>query len=84
MENSEAPISPIVLQEGLTSNSHVEVGLTKREYFAGLAMQGILAGMQGILAVRQNSLDSEMKWVSECATKIADELLKQLECLTKN
>lgn len=40
-------------------------GLTKREYFAGLAMQGMLSAGKG-----GNSED----WV-----RLADELLKQLE-----
>ena len=36
MKNSEQPINPIVMENTLP-------GLTKREYFAGLAMQGMLA-----------------------------------------
>ena len=41
--------------------------LTKREYFAGLAMQGMLAG--------GNYSETETPY---CAVKLADELLKQL------
>ena len=47
-------------------------GLTKREYFAAMAMQGIIANTQ---------IDSLIIGQSECklAVTIADELLKQLE-----
>lgn len=51
---------------------YIQDGLTKREYFAGLAMQGICAGYQG---------NKTMSW-SQVAYKsvvLADELLKQLE-----
>jgi hypothetical protein len=43
-------------------------GLTKREYFAGLAMQGIIA----------SGNYSELE-VASCAVNLADELLNQLE-----
>lgn len=43
-------------------------GLTKREYFAGLAMQGMLAGGNY----------SELE-VASCAVNLADDLLIQLE-----
>lgn len=41
MENSKQPIHPI---EGSHQGIHplAVIGLTKREYFAGLAMQGLL------------------------------------------
>jgi len=42
--------------------------LTKREYFAGLAMQGIIA----------SGNYSELE-VASCAVNLADELLNQLE-----
>jgi hypothetical protein len=41
--NANESAFPIFLQEGLSSNSHVEVGLTKREYFAAMIMQGYCA-----------------------------------------
>ena len=46
-------------------------GLTKREYFAGLAMQGIIAGRAGY-----GYKESD---VAESAIIVADELLKQLD-----
>lgn len=50
-------------------------GLTKREYLAGLAMQGMLANNAMIDGHSQH----EMTWIAEHAIKQADELLKQLE-----
>ena len=47
-------------------------GLTKREYFAGLAMQGLLSGH----AIEKYS--SGVNTVAKFAIEYADELLKQL------
>jgi hypothetical protein len=44
-------------------------GLTKREYFAAMAMQGILA----------SSADRGYVWVADYSIRFADELLRQLE-----
>lgn len=54
-------------------------GLTKREYFAGLAMQGELAGQYG-----SNGTCDSNNWNSETslagrAVRIADALLEELE-----
>jgi len=46
----------------------IQKGLTKREYFAGLALQGLLAGVRAT----QPALD-------EIAVKYADSLLKELD-----
>ena len=51
-------------------------GLSKREYFAGLAMQGLLAlPDKGTFA----SFDGAVERICEVSVKFADELLKQLE-----
>ncbi len=50
-------------------------GLNKREYFAGLAMQGFCAN--------ENKLNNTPKFIAELSIKLADEILKQLE-ETKN
>jgi len=47
----------------------VSTGVTKREYFAGLALQGLLAGDYGC----------DPKGLAADAVLHADELLKQLE-----
>jgi hypothetical protein len=48
-------------------------GLTKREYFAGLAMQGLMANPRE--EVMTQKPDEIAKW----SISFADELLKQLE-----
>ena len=67
MKNGEQPINPVHED----CKVYLGNGLTKREYFAGLAMQGLLA----------NSYFSEEDEEEIAALSIAqaDELLKQLE-----
>lgn len=60
-ENGKQPINAITEHNGLT----------KREYFAGLAMQGMFS-QHGFLLKDINEL-------TEIAVRVADELLKQLE-----
>lgn len=48
-------------------------GMTKREYFAAMAMQGIMANPQGQIG----GLSSDA--IAICATKYADALLAALE-----
>jgi hypothetical protein len=49
-------------------SSYYRNGLTKREYFAALAMQGILAG----------KIQSDSTMVAEFAIECADELIESL------
>jgi hypothetical protein len=74
--NANESAFPIFLQEGLSSNSHVEVGLTKREYFAAMIMQGYCANEA---VVRFGVTPAEK---AEAVIIQADELLKQLETKT--
>lgn len=78
MKNRDKPITPIYYpgNNGLMTDGDAWLeqanafsGLTKREYFAAMAMQGFLAG--------QHSSNSEV--IIETSVKIADELLQQLE-----
>ncbi len=39
MTNPDESASPIFLQNGLTHDCHVDIGLTKREYFAAIQPQ---------------------------------------------
>ena len=75
MKNAEQPIN--ALPSDVDSSKIECIGLTKREYFAGLAMQGLLAN---------NSLDAELTiskkmahTIAKDAISVADELLKQLD-----
>lgn len=50
---------------------YLEEGLTKREYFAGLAMQGLCAN--------PNTFNMSYEEIAQYSIKQADELLKQLQ-----
>lgn len=70
MKNAEANAFPVTIEDnGNPSLTHL--GLTKREYFAGLAMQGMLANTEYVLHSRET--------LAHNAVQMADELLKQLE-----
>ena len=80
MNNADKPINPIKGADDIFYNEQDEsfikqvkpfIGLTKREYFAGLAMQGILANSS------LNNLKEET--VAEISVLCADKLLEQLE-----
>jgi hypothetical protein len=68
MENGKQPISPV---EG---DNDFLFGLTKREYFAGLAMQGILSCSNKAFGGYGNN-----EKLCNASIRSADELLKQLE-----
>lgn len=71
MKNGKDNAFPVVLQHGLSHDSHVEIGLTKREYFAIMAMQGyIAAGSNGM---------PNAQALAGYATNAADALLAELE-----
>ena len=82
MKNADKPIYPFNEIDWNRSSSEVttyysqESGLTKREYFAGLALQGIIAGRKDEL---YKIKDETIKIYVELSIKSADELLKQLE-----
>lgn len=67
MKNSDRPVNAQHNRFGITDK-----GLTKREYFAGLAMQGLLAGIPagGIISYDE---------VADDARRCADALLNQLQ-----
>lgn len=76
MNNADRPINPTIdiLKAGETSHTQNKTtGLTKREYFAGLAMLGLLAQSNG------SAISSDMVLGSEYCVEMADILLKQLE-----
>lgn len=85
MNNADNPIYPTYGASGtlLTGNNENEgyikavrpfIGLTKREHFAGLAMQGLCAGISGEVAGSDGGEN-----LAKLALSIADNLLKQLE-----
>ena len=70
MKNADKPINPV-----LTQNPSL-IGLTKREYFAGLAMQGLISSCDWNFTTFNKDL---IESTSKNAIDLADELLKQLE-----
>ncbi len=74
MDNRDMPAAPFSLE----MNKSIEegywydfIGLTKREHFAGLAMQGYLAA--------DKELENGPKPIAEWAVQNADALLEELE-----
>ena len=55
------------------------IGLTKREYFAGLAMQGLLANMAITDYLRGNSVMPVPSSIAKESIELADALLAELE-----
>lgn len=70
MKNSNQPAFPV------NASIPMHEGLTKREYFAGLALQGLIASCAHPMAVGSN-LESYPKLPRE-AVEMADALLKEL------
>lgn len=82
MKNGDKPTFPIEydrLTNIGTMSKDVEFGLTKREYFAGLAMQSILSTMDFKKTATIKEWEEDIYAATNGALKIADELLKQLE-----
>jgi hypothetical protein len=74
MKNANQPINPMPHQNQDGTIQHdVYFGLTKREYFAALAMQGLLSN--GHCLPNKDGIE----YVVSISIKAADELLKQLE-----
>ena len=87
MNNAGKPINPLKRannafydekDEPFLSRVKPLIGLTKREHYAGLAMQGLLANCNGGMTSGGNHIFSP-SGISELAVLHADELLKQLE-----
>lgn len=56
------------------AKTQTDGGLTKREYFSAMAMQGILSNQEGVKALISKNIS-----IDEYAVKCADALLHQLE-----
>jgi len=85
MKNSDQPINPVPHQNDDGSIQHdVYTGLTKREYFAAKAMQGLLSNPQ-IKRPHPENGDMEKQYTefSNIAVEYADALLAELEKTNK-
>ena len=81
MKNADKPINPIVQEENIGQGGKIlmctEYGLTKREYFAGLALQGLISSFTE--KASYGGWGTEMEATVKCAIDYADKLLNQLE-----
>lgn len=75
MKNGQEPAFPIVIDD-VSKNQFVHTGLTKREYFAGLALQGMLAVYAGN-DVNLPNIDAAAKQSIEYADALLAELAKE-------
>jgi divalent metal cation (Fe/Co/Zn/Cd) transporter len=76
MRNQDKPAFP-VSKEMCEQKNEIEeypYGLTKREYFAAMAMQGLLAACTGLKI--SNAI---LEKIPEASVKFSDALLKELE-----
>lgn len=78
MKNSDMPAMPVVNQEIVTAFIEVEEeapnGLTKREYMAAMAMQGLVSNLEN------HPIGSELhKSLSGTSIQFADALLEALD-----
>ena len=71
MKNSEQPIN--AHSEWNRCENVILQGLTKREYFAGLVLQGLMANN------REEVMTQNEEQLAKWAINHADELLKQLD-----
>ena len=62
------PNEPIITVE--YNNNYISTGLNKREYFAAMAMQGIISNKDG--------LDIKIERIVESAVDTADALIEEL------
>jgi hypothetical protein len=60
------------------SEQGVQVGLTKREYFAAKAMQGLLSNSEWMREYKGEKYLMETDILAEVSVKIADKLIKAL------
>lgn len=76
MSNANEPAFPISVQRGQSGEywTEQEGGLTKREYFAALAMQGLVDFVPGCPAIDEK----DAKHIATYAVRCADALLTEL------
>jgi hypothetical protein len=75
-QNNSTPAFPISKNVADSIPLEQRNGLTKREYFAAMVMQGIIANPTTINATEKGAEFVDM--IAKTSIKIADELLKQL------
>lgn len=87
MKNADKPINPIVNQHGFVSHQsllekdkyQVLQGLTKREYFAAMAMQGLITAEADRIMGEKITSDNAVDIITKRSIQYADALLTALE-----
>ena len=72
MKNANQPAMPITYK---TEYQCQDIGVTKREHFAAMAMQGILSNGMMI----DSSDKDTQQFMAQASVRMADSLLKELE-----
>ena len=70
MNNADMPAMPIGEQIDGVNMNPICNGLTKREHFAAVAMQGLLG---------DHTIDGSLESIANTSVRFADALLKELE-----
>lgn len=78
MNNGEKPAMPTNWLNEKSGNVEFNNGLTKREYFAAMALQGMLANSDATMETIKNRSNPIDVFPIQ-AVEMADELLKQLD-----
>ena len=76
MSNANDMAFPVVLEWTRTPNDSEQLGLTKREYFAAMAMQGLLSHLPPTNEVFR---DAQLRAFASRSVLAADALLAELE-----
>lgn len=76
MKNGGVPSYPVVWVNPENGNARQEYGLTKREYFAGLAMQALVSD---IVNAESKGYEVTSDVTAKEAVSMADALLAELE-----
>lgn len=79
MENKNQPAFSV--HPDVNPSGSEQMGLTKREYFAGLFMAQMIAGEGARMVANRDERYNETNWKEICASNaidFADELLNQL------
>lgn len=79
MDNSKQPINPYSDIDNDYFKGEIQFGLTKREYFAGLAMQGLLTRVPNRHNLETYLGIIEGARIAQESVIMADNLLKELE-----
>lgn len=83
MKNADKPSMPTYELNGQNVLQDTSYGLTKREQFAAMAMQGLLSNSGGVIQSNRMTgfywCNTDAKGMAGLAVECADALLKELE-----